>query len=138
MNTAKIVSLLRTGANAEKLILEDAGALTERLVSRTGLVRQRAAVVAYLTELHGEVALIVGREHTLRVTAALDGAEARSRWAMLRRVVAAVAETPDLPDSLRTLVDEALATNPEPLIPEDPDDDEQPSTAPAAASHSRR
>jgi hypothetical protein len=138
MNTAKIVSLLRTDANADKLILEDAGALTERLVTRTGLDRQRAAVVAYLTELYDEVALIAGREHTLRVTAALDGAEARSRWAVLRQVVAAVAETPNLPGPLRTLVDEALASIPEPLIPEDPDDDEQPSTAPAAASHSRR
>jgi hypothetical protein len=135
VHSPQIVTLLRTERDATELIKQDAGALTERLVQRSGPAGYRDEVIAYLTQLYAEVARMLSLEHHLRITSNLEAALARSRWAVLRQTLEEASATPDLPSGLSATMNSVLAmiANPPPLeVP----DAESSSAATPAPSHS--
>lgn len=95
MNTERIVHLLRTNPDAEveTLIAEDASAMMERIVTAASPTTQRRHMIEYARQVHSSSAEIVTREHRLRISAALDAAEARAaRDAANEQIVRMLAE----------------------------------------------
>lgn len=86
-NTNAIVQTLRTdpGANVSSMIEEDASSVTAKLVSTKHIPLIRAIVIDCVREVHAASAQVVRREHTARVTAGLDAADARARLNMANR-----------------------------------------------------
>jgi len=109
VNAELIVRALRGGRDTQRLINEDAGALTERIVTRSGVPGYREEIARYLVEVYAALDATLSREHDLRVSAQLDGAEARSHWTVLCRLLGDLAAQPDLPESMRERVQAALA-----------------------------
>jgi hypothetical protein len=135
VQSKQIVTLLRTERDATELIKQDAGALTERLVQRSGPAGYRTEVITYLADLYAEVARMLALEHHLRITSNLEAASARSYWAVLRHTLETASNASDLSPELRATMDNVLAAIPSPP-PLEVSDAESPSTAAPAAPHS--
>lgn len=94
-NVERIVGLLRTDpqANVTSLIEDDASAMMERIMTSANPATQRRLVIEYATQVYTAAAEMMRREHSLRVTAALDAADANTRYEDLRnRGAATVAQ----------------------------------------------
>lgn len=117
MNSELIIRTLRGGQSAAKLINEDAGALTERVITRANVAGYREVLAAYLAELYKNLAAVLESEHNRRLELQLDGAEARSHQAMLLRLLNEIAADSSVPDAVRERARVAAIKHADPLNP---------------------
>lgn len=119
MHTDQILRGLRREADVSQMIKQDAGALTERVISRAGPAGMFEEIGRFLTDTYRDAGAMLALEHHLRVSAQLDGATARSHWRALWGLLDQLGRAETLSPQWRDSISAALAEHAEPTFPED-------------------